>query len=331
MSIVVSVVVLNWNGQKLLEQFLPSVVENNPSYAEVVVADNGSTDSSIAYLRQHFPQVRIITLDQNYGFAGGYNRAIAQVDSEYVVLLNSDVEVTAGWLDPMLTHCQQNPTVAGCQPKILGYKRRDHFEYAGASGGFIDRYGYPYCRGRIFDTVECDRGQYDTTIPIFWATGAALFLRTACYRAVEGLDEDFFAHMEEIDLCWRIQLKGWQLHVTPQSCVYHLGGATLSANNPQKTYLNFRNNLLMLHKNLPLKVGRRLLFIRRVLDTLAFVKFLLTGAGKQAYAVIRAHRDFIKMRKNYHPSAEINIMDNFKESQRNITVDYFLKGAKKYQ
>ena len=247
-----SIVILNWNGAEMLRKFLPSVITHSEGEGiEVCVADNASTDNSLEVMRTEFPDVRLILLDRNYGFAEGYNRALAEVDAEYSLLLNSDVEVAEGWLSPMLAYMDAHPEVAACQPKIRSWHRREEFEHAGACGGYMDKYGYPFCRGRMMDTVEVDAGQYDTVVPVFWATGAALLVRTADYREAGGLDARFFAHMEEIDLCWRLRSRGRGIVCIPQSVVFHVGGATLNKNNPRKTYLNFRNNLLMLYKNLP--------------------------------------------------------------------------------
>ena len=243
-----AVIILNWNGVKLLREFLPSVVKNtNSDIADVIVADNGSSDDSLQVLEREFPDVLVLPLDKNYGYAEGYNRAIKATHYEYTILLNSDVEVTPHWVEPMLEYCSTHRTVAACQPKILAYSDKSQFEYAGAAGGFIDRMGYPYCRGRIFATVEHDRGQYDTDMGIFWASGAGLFVRTEVYLKAGGLDRLFFAHMEEIDLCWRIHLLGYDIRYIHTSVIYHLGGGSLPAGNPRKTYLNFRNNLLLLY------------------------------------------------------------------------------------
>ncbi|MEG1904044.1 MAG: glycosyltransferase family 2 protein, partial [Bacteroidales bacterium] len=252
----VSVVILNWNGAELLRTYLPSVCRYTcGDLADLVVADNGSDDDSLQVLREEFPQVKVIEMPVNRGFAEGYNIALKHIHTEYVVLLNSDVEVTEGWLEPMIAYADQYPEVAAIQPKIRACRRRTHFEHAGAAGGYLDRFGYPFCRGRIFDTVEEDLGQYDTVADIFWATGACLFTRTKDYHEAGGLDALFFAHMEEIDLCWRFHRRNKRVVCVPQSVVYHLGGATLDTENPRKTYLNFRNNLLMLYKNLP--AGKR--------------------------------------------------------------------------
>ena len=246
-----AVVILNWNGKHMMEKFLPSVTAHTSGDAEVIIADNGSTDDSIEFLHTHYPDLRIIQLDQNYGFAEGYNRALAQIEADYYVLLNDDVEVTPHWVEPVIEQMQQNPLTAICQPKLLMYDQRDTFEYAGAAGGFIDRYGYPFCRGRLFDVVEKDHGQYDDPCEIFWASGAAMFVRADVWHQLGGLDGDFFAHMEEIDFCWRAKNKGYRVEYCPKSAIYHVGGGTLPKSNPRKTFLNFRNNLSMLYKNLP--------------------------------------------------------------------------------
>ena len=289
----ISVVILNWNGVGMLQKFLPKVVEYSAMEGvEVCVADNGSTDESVSYLQANFPNVRLIVLDKNYGFAEGYNRALEQVEAEYVVLLNSDVEVTPHWLEPLVEYMNTHPEVAACQPKIRAERNKAYFEYAGASGGYLDCFGYPFCRGRIFDVVEKDEGQYNDVAPIFWATGAALFIRLKDYREAGGLDGRFFAHMEEIDLCWRLRSRGRGIVCIPQSVVYHVGAATLKRENPRKTFLNFRNNLLMLYKNLPEKELKKVMFIRGLLDWVATFVFLLKGDGKNARAVWQARKEF---------------------------------------
>ena len=299
----VSVVILNWNGLEMIQRFLPGVVSySQTDEIEVCVADNASTDASCAWVRENFPGVRLIVLGQNFGFADGYNRALQQVDSEYVVLLNSDVEVTPGWLEPMVAYMDVHPEVAACQPKLRSQRCKTTFEYAGAAGGFLDKYGYPFCRGRIFDVVEEDYGQYDTVSPIFWASGAALFIRLKDYREVGGLDGRFFAHMEEIDLCWRLRSRGRGVICIPQSVVYHVGAATLKKENPRKTFLNFRNNLLMLYKNLPEKDLSRVLFVRGLLDRVAMFVFLLKGELANARAVMRARKEFQRLRPDFEAS-----------------------------
>lgn len=298
------VIILNWNGRKLLEQFLPvAFMYTHGDDVELVVADNGSTDDSVEWLRCNYPDVRLLEFGENLGFAGGYNKAIRETNYEYVVLLNSDVEVTEGWWLPLLRYMKDNPEVGACQPKIRSFRNRDFFEYAGAAGGYLDRLGYPYCRGRILDKLERDEGQYDgEPAEITWASGAALMVRVSAYLEVGGLDERFFAHQEEIDLCCRMIASGYRIMAVPYSVVYHVGGASLSQGNPQKTYLNFRNNLLLLHKNLPAGKGRRLLIVRRLVDTLAWGMYVVTGDWKNAGAVWKAHRDFRSMRKLYRPA-----------------------------
>lgn len=330
----VAVIILNWNGEKLLREFLPSVVANtDTSIADVIVADNGSTDGSRELLRKEFPQVKLLEFDENLGFAGGYNRALRETGYRYTLLLNSDVETPAGWLTPLHDFMEAHPDAAACQPKILSYKQKEKFEYAGAAGGFIDRNGYPYCRGRIFDTVEDDNGQYDTPVEVFWATGAALMVRTDLYEKAGGLDERFFAHMEEIDLCWRLLLMGHTLWCVPASHVYHLGGGSLPAANPRKTYLNFRNNLLLLHKNLPAANLRGALLRRRLLDTVAWAKFILTLDLPNASAILRAHRDFRRMRREYttHPPVNLLTRSADRRTRRpDILLSYFIKRKRHY-
>lgn len=286
-----AVVILNYNGVDFLRQFLPGVIANSPD-ADVIVADNCSTDTSLDYLRTEYPDLRLIVFKENHGFTGGYNRAIAQITHEYSVLLNSDIEVTPNWITPIITFMDQHPEVAACQPKIKAFHDKDKFEYAGAAGGFIDSLGYPYCRGRVFDTLETDTGQYDQTMETFWATGAAMFVRTADYKNIGGLDEEFFAHMEEIDLCWRLQRSGRKVYCIPQSVVYHVGGGTLSKINPRKTYLNFRNNLSMILKNESLDNLIWKLPVRLGLDWLSAIKFWKDDSFGHFLAVLKAHRDF---------------------------------------
>ncbi len=327
----VAVIILNWNGEKLLREFLPSVIATtDPTIADVIVADNGSTDSSVELLRNEFPQVKVLEFTENYGFAEGYNRAIKETNYPYTILLNSDVATTQGWVNPLFDYMEANPNVGACQPKIRAYTNKSHFEYAGAAGGFIDCNGYPYCRGRIFDSIEEDKGQYDEVIPIFWATGAALMVRSELYLKVGGLDSTFFAHMEEIDLCWRILLTGNDIVAVPQSMVYHLGGGSLPASNPRKTYLNFRNNLLMLHKNLPDSTRGKKLFVRRLLDTIAWAKFMATFDIKNANAILKAHIDFRKMCKAYTSHPNVDLLLTRPDCHRNILLDFYLRGRKKW-
>lgn len=305
----VSVVILNWNGAEMLREFLPSVLRHSLGEGiEVCVADNASTDASREVLRAEFPGIRLIELDQNYGFAEGYNRALAQVEAEYAVLLNSDVEVTPHWLEPLLSYMDAHPETVACQPKILSQRNKEYFEYAGASGGYIDRYGYPFCRGRIFDVVEKDHGQYDTVQSVLWATGAALFIRLEDYFNAGGLDGQFFAHMEEIDLCWRLRSRGKDIVCIPQSIVYHVGGATLKKENPRKTFLNFRNNLLMLYKNLPERELKHVLFVRGILDVVAALVFYLKRDKENARAVFQARKEFKEIRYSFAASRIENMM-----------------------
>ena len=272
----VSIIILNWNGSKLLRKYLPSVVKyTDGDIADVIVADNGSTDESLLILREEFPTVRVIAFDQNHGFAKGYNLAISHIDTPYCLLLNDDVRVTEHWLEPMLEYMEAHPEVGAMQPKLLSDRCQQSFEYAGACGGFLDRFGYPFCRGRIFDTTENDHGQYDDVAKIMWATGACLMMRTDVYSKAGGLDELFFAHMEEIDLCWRVRNLGYDIVCLPQSKVYHYGGGSLAMGNPRKTKLNFRNSLLMLYKNLPRSRRRSVIVKRLLLDGVAAINFLL--------------------------------------------------------
>ncbi|MFN8145788.1 MAG: glycosyltransferase family 2 protein [Bacteroidia bacterium] len=295
----IAVVILNWNGRFFLESFLPDVVRFSEHEADVVVADNASADDSISWLEKHLPMVRIIRLNTNLGFTGGYNEALKQVDYEFYVLLNSDVRVTENWLIPMLELIDKHPQCAAIQPKICSLNHPDEFEYAGAGGGYIDKYGYPFCRGRIFYSIEKDTSQYNDSLEVFWASGACMFIRSAIFHQLNGFDMHFFAHMEEIDLCWRIQREGMQVWYCGSSAVYHVGGGTLPKNNPRKTYLNFRNNLLMLYKNLPIDLFFRVLIARTILDFTAALTFLIRNGKADFKAVFRAHRDFHKMKHLY--------------------------------
>ena len=296
----VAIVILNWNGEQMLRQYLPTVLEYSRRSAEVIVADNASTDGSMAYVAEHHPEVRLIRLEKNWGFAEGYNQALKQVEADYYVLLNSDVEVTHHWLTPLIEYMEVHPEVCACQPKLLAECDKDSFEYAGASGGFLDRLGYPFCRGRIFETVEQDNGQYDCVEEILWATGACLMIRAQDYWEVGGLDGRFFAHSEEIDLCWRLRLRGRKIVCLPESYVYHVGGGTLPKGNPMKTYLNFRNNLTMLYKNLPEEDLGRVMRWRWFLDYLAaWQKLVLNGKWSDFKAIYRARRDFKRWLPEY--------------------------------
>lgn len=328
----IAVIILNWNGEALLREFLPKVIATTDStLADVIVADNGSTDGSVSLLEQEFPQVKLLKFTENYGFAEGYNRAIEQTKYKYTILLNSDVATSDNWLAPLYEYMEAHLEVGACQPKLLSYREPEMFEYAGASGGFIDKNGYPYCRGRLFATVEKDNHQYDDIISVFWATGAALMVRSEVYLSVGGLDKDFFAHMEEIDLCWRILLAGYDIKVIPQSVAYHLGGGSLPASNPRKTYLNFRNNLLLLHKNLPDSTRSRKLFVRRLYDTIAWAKFMMTFDFKNANAILKAHNDFRRMRRAYTSHPDVDLLDTRTDTHRNIILDYYLRGLKTWK
>lgn len=296
----IAIVILNWNGAAMMRRYLPTVVKYSAGDATVYVADNASTDDSLQLLSGSFPECKVIKFDKNWGFADGYNKALAQIDAEYYLLLNSDIEVTHHWLTPLLEFMDAHPEAAACQPKLLSLADRDCFEYAGACGGFIDRYGYPFCRGRIFDTVERDGGQYDYREEVFWATGAAMMVRSADYWRAGGLDGRFFAHNEEIDLCWRLRLMGRMIFCIPESCVYHVGGGTLPKGNPMKTFLNFRNNLTMLYKCLPEDELRHVMRVRWVLDYVAaFEMLLLKGSLGDFKAVWRARRAFARWKADF--------------------------------
>ena len=325
----VAVIILNWNGAALLKEYLPQVVANtNPETARVIVADNGSTDDSRKILEEQFPEVETLYFDRNYGFAEGYNRAIEHYrDYQYVVLLNSDVAPAPRWIDSLYSFMASHPEAGACQPKLRAYMERENFEYAGACGGYIDRNGYPYCRGRIFATCEADNGQYDTVAEVDWASGAALMTRPDVYIECGGLDPKFFAHMEEIDLCWRTRLKGYKIYAVPEAVVYHLGGGSLPPSNPRKTYLNFRNNLLMLYKNLPADIRGKSLFTRRLLDTIAWLKFVAAFQFGNAKAILKAHRDYRRMK----PEMKVaGAAENLIAKRPNILVKYYLKGLKTF-
>lgn len=296
----VAIVILNWNGEKMLREYLPSVLRYSKDEATVYVADNASTDDSLTMLRQHFPEVKLIVLDRNWGFAEGYNMALREIKAEYYLLLNSDIEVTHHWLTPMIEYLDSHPDVAACQPKLLSMFDKDNFEYAGASGGYLDTYGYPFCRGRVFETVEEDNGQYDNLADVLWATGAALMIRSKDYWDVDGLDGRFFAHNEEIDLCWRLRIKGRRIVCVPESYVYHEGGGTLPKGNPMKTFLNFRNNLTMLYKCLPDEELKKVMRWRWWLDYLAAWEMLILKRNMGDFkAIYRARRAFKRWRKDF--------------------------------
>lgn len=335
----VSVIILNWNGEEMLKRYLGSVMQYSADKdVEVVLADNGSTDNSIATgneIAATYPTTnyRTIALKENYGFAEGYNRALAETNADYTILLNSDVEVTEGWLTPMIEYLDAHEEIAAVQPKVMSWQKKTYFEYAGAAGGYLDKLCYPYCRGRILGHIEEDKGQYDTIAEVFWATGACLCVRTSVYKELGGLDGDFFAHMEEIDLCWRMNCRGWHLACVPQSKVYHLGGGSLNYENPKKTFLNFRNSLLMIYKNMPSKHLFGVLTARFILDIAASLHYLFTGKGANAWAVVKAWGAFIRLRGNFKEKRNINILKvviPYPSTivQRSILVDYYFRGKR---
>lgn len=297
----VAVVILNWNGKSFLEKFLPSVLENSPAWIDLVIADNASTDDSLAFLSAWYPEIKLILLDQNLGYAGGYNAALKQLEADYFVLLNSDIEVPPKWIEPVIEYMEANPLVAAAQPKILSWHKPTHFEYAGAAGGFIDVLAYPFCRGRVFSKLEADSGQYNENANVLWATGACMFVRATSFRDAGGFDDRFFAHMEEIDLCWRLQNLGNKVVVVPASKVFHIGGGTLPKSSPFKTFLNFRNSLWLLTKNMPARYYFPLLPMRLGIDVAAALKFFFSGQFADALAVFKAHiaffRHFREMRR----------------------------------
>ena len=325
----IAVVILNWNGKHLLEEYLPDVVQNSEE-ATIYVVDNASTDDSVAYLKQSHPNVKLVQLIDNLGYAGGYNKALEQIDEPIPILMNNDVRPAEGWLRPIIRCFQEEKDVAAIQPKILADDQRDHFEYAGASGGYIDHLGYPYCRGRLFDHLEKDEGQYDDETDIFWASGACLAVRKKIFMRVNGFDEDYFAHQEEIDLCWRIKNLGYRIKVVPTSVVYHLGGGTLNKLNPRKTYYNFRNSLFNLLKNAPLKRYKRLIIKRMLLDAIAVTQFLLLLRWKHALMVLRAHFDYYGYKKRIlNKRRSSNAIDDYYHS-KNIVFKFFVQGKKRF-
>ena len=330
-----AIVILNWNGAEMLKKYLPSVLQCSKDEAVVYVADNASTDDSIALLKEQFPEVRLILLEKNWGFAEGYNKALEQVDAEYYLLLNSDIEVTPGWLSPLLRFMDSHEEVAACQPKLLSIFQRDSFEYAGACGGYLDRYGYPFCRGRVFDVVEKDHGQYDEPAKVHWATGAALLVRARIYKEVGGLDGRFFAHQEEIEMCWRMRIRGYQIYCLPESKVYHVGGGTLPKSNPMKTYLNFRNNLTMLYKCLPEEDLKPVMRLRWFLDYLAaFQTLVLKRHVGDFKAVFRARRDYKRWRKDFEKDRQqiqkSRVGKDIEYAPFLLLWKYYVKGCKTY-
>lgn len=329
----IAIVILNWNGAHMMRTYLPTVIKNSPE-AEVIIADNASSDDSLKMLASDFPEIRTIVLDKNYGFAEGYNKAFKRVEAEYYLLLNSDVDVPEGWLAPLLDFMESHPEVAACQPKLRAIKDRESFEYAGAAGGFIDKYGYPFCRGRIFETVEKDHGQYDRNMEILWATGACMMVRSKDYWDAGGLDGRFFAHNEEIDLCWRIRLLGRKIYCITDSVAFHLGGGTLPKGNPRKTFLNFRNNLTMLYKNLPDSELHHVMRIRFFLDWLAAFQMLILGRSLGDFkAVIQGRREFNRWkhdfdndRKHIQTTRKVNRIPEIFE--KSLLWQYYAKGKK---
>ena len=325
----IAVVILNWNGVKLLEQFLPSIVKYSPE-ATIYVADNTSTDRSVAFVKENYPTVEIIINESNFGFAKGYNEALKFVKEEYYALVNSDIEVTENWLKPILETFENEPQTAIIQPKILDFKNKEYFEYAGAAGGYIDEYGYPFCRGRIFDTLEKDNGQYDDDCEIFWASGACFFIRNSVYKDLNGFDGEFFAHQEEIDLCWRAFNKNHIIKYNGKSTVYHVGGATLNESNPRKTFLNFRNSLFMLTKNVPGQSLLKVLFVRMILDGIAGIRFLLQGKFSHFTAILKAHFSFYQLfSENYKKREKIQSKKYYK--LKSIVYSYYINNDRVFQ
>lgn len=321
-----AIVILNWNGKKFLEQFLPSLIDSLIPDSEIWVADNASTDDSLEFLANKFPSIKLLRLDKNWGFAGGYNKAFEKIDAEYYILLNSDIEVSKNWLTPLVEFMDKNPTYHACQPKILSYYEKDKFEYAGASGGFIDEGGFPFCRGRIFNKLEVDNGQYNDIVDIFWASGASLMIRSDIYKKLGGLDDSFFAHMEEVDLCWRIWNAGGKIAVVPESTIFHIGGGTLPRQSSKKTYLNFRNNHLLIYKNYPYNKLNKVFRKRFFLDMIAAAKFFMGGNFGDFKAVFKGRKDARKMRKNTPKSTATDFPPAVYRG--NIVADHYFKGKK---
>ncbi len=329
----VAVIILNWNGKDLLEQFLPSVLATDYPNLQIIVGDNASSDDSVAYVRENYPQVKIIENDKNYGFAGGYNHILAKVEADYFVLLNSDVEVSKNWIAPVIDLLESDANIAVAQPKIKWQLHKEQFEYAGAAGGFIDLHAYPFCRGRIFDKVETDNHQYDIDTDIFWASGAAFFIKRKAWQQVDGFDADLFAHMEEIDLCWRLKNLGYRIVCCTKAEVYHLGGGTLNANNPYKTYLNFRNNLIIMQKNLPLGDAFFRILIRFFLDFAALTQFLIKGKPQFSLAISKAHFHFLRQinqTAKKRTNTEIPFLKHTGVYKNSIIYEYFVKKINKF-
>ncbi len=331
-----AVVILNWNGLEFLRMFLEDVIKySSGDDTEVWVADNGSTDGSAEWVADNFSNARLIRLDSNFGFAGGYNRALEKIEAGYYVLLNSDVRVTEGWLRPLVSYMDENEETAACQPRILSWHNPGSFEYAGAAGGYIDRYGFTFCRGRIFDHVEKDSGQYDNNRDVFWASGACMIIRAEAYRRCGGFDDDFFAHMEEVDLCWRLGYEGYRFACIPGSVVYHVGGGTLPYDSAQKAYLNFRNNLFLLYKNLPEKNFHRVLFVRKLLDGIAAMAFALKGKFRSTIAVLRAHISYYKsigaLRRKREEIMRRRVRHNVEPvMNKSLVFEFYVRGIKTF-
>lgn len=331
-----AIVILNWNGVKMFDIFLPSVIQHSTlENTEIIVADNGSTDKSVAHLRQNYPTVKIIELKENSGFAEGYNRALKLVEADYFVLLNSDVKVTSNWIESCIRLFDDDEKLAAIQPKILSFNEPELFEYAGAAGGFIDKFGYPFCRGRMLNRVEVDEMQYDQPTPIFWASGACMFVKSSAFNAAGGFDGDFWAHMEEIDLCWRLKSLGYKIQYQPGSVVYHLGGGTLSYGSPKKVYLNFRNNLWMLFKNLPKHQFKRIFLARMVLDGVAAVKFILGFNFREFWAVLKAHASFYRnlgklMDKRKQVQQQVVVKEHAEVYSKSIMWKFFLQKKRRF-
>ncbi len=332
----VSIVILNWNGKKYLEQYLPPLIRcTDPELAETVVADNGSVDGSPGWVRANHPEIRVIQNPQNLGFSEGYNRALDHLQNRYFLLLNSDVEVSPGWLEPLVETLDNDPSIAACMPKLMDQRRKDFFEYAGAAGGFIDRYGYTFCRGRIFNHLERDSGQFDRDCDIFWSTGACMLVRADLFRAAGGFDEHFFAHMEEIDLCWRLKNMGYRIRYCYRSVVYHLGGGSLPRSNVRKAFLNYRNNLMLLYKNLPLPARRKVIAFKLVLDAISAVRLLLIFRSGESMAVFRAHLDFFRKiprmrRARIKPPHTKRFREYREVYDRGIAFMHFIRGVKTF-
>lgn len=332
MALQTAIVILNWNGKKYLQDFLPFVQKFNSNSAKIYLADNASSDDSIEFMKMNYPSINLIEHNENYGYAKGYNEALKQIEAKYYVLLNSDIEVTENWLEPIINYLEKNPEVAACQPKIKSWHQRDNFEYAGAGGGFIDYLGYPFCRGRVFQELENDNGQFDDIQEVFWASGACLFVKSEVFHELGGFDEDFFAHMEEIDFCWRAKNKDYKIVYHPESTVYHIGGGTLPKNNPRKTYLNFRNNFCLIYKNIPQNKLIATFISRLILDGIAAIKFLLDGGYKDFTAVFKAHMYFYKnlskLRKKRKALNQKQVSGIY---EKNIAFEHFIRGKKTFK